>query len=306
MAKPFTEASVPQQTGRTAFITGANSGIGFEAARVLAERGARVLIGCRSAERATAARDRILDLHSNAEVEIVPLDLGNLASVREAAARVRQEPRVDLLINNAGIMIPPREETADGFESQFGVNHLGHFALTGLLIDKVRETAGSRVVSVSSNAHKGGSIDFDDVHAQKSYSRVGRYNMSKLANLLFTHELQRRLAAVGAQTIAVACHPGVSDTELARYVPSWVMWFSPILQMISHDPPEAALPTLRAATDTAVEGGQYFGPANMFELYGPPVLVQPIAASHDEEVARKLWDLSIRLTGVDPGLAPAA
>ncbi len=305
MAEPFTEASVPDQTGRTAFITGANSGIGFEAARVLAGQGARVLIGCRSAERATAARDRLLEIHPTADVEIVSLDLANLASVREAAERVKQEARVDLLINNAGIMIPPREETADGFESQFGVNHLGHFALTGLLIDKVGETPGSRVVSVSSNAHKGGKIDFDDINAEKSYGRIARYNMSKLANLVFIHELQRRLTAAGAKTIAVACHPGVSETELARYIPSWVMWFSPILRMMSHEPPEAALPTLRAATDPDVEGGQYFGPSGMAELFGSPILVKPIGASRDEAIARRLWDLSIEMTGVDPGLAPA-
>ncbi|MDG2308574.1 MAG: oxidoreductase [Candidatus Binatia bacterium] len=303
MAAEFTEESVPDQGERTAFVTGANSGIGFEAARVLAGRGARVLIGCRSPGRAAGARDRILSAHPSADVEIVELDLASLASVREAAERVSEEPRLDLLINNAGIMIPPREETSDGFESQFGVNHLGHFALTGLLLDKVRSTAGSRIVSVSSNAHKGGAIDFDDLQAEKSYSRVGRYNMSKLANLLFIFELQRRLEAAGGKTIAVACHPGVSDTELKRYIPSWVMLFSPIMNLMSHDPPEAALPTLRAATDPAAEGGQYFGPSNFFEFYGPPILVDPIAASRDEETARRLWDVSIELTGVDPGLA---
>lgn len=302
----FTEASVPDQAGRTVFITGANSGIGYEAARVLAGRGARVLIGCRSPERATAARDRILGLHPAADVEIVGLDLANLASVREAAERVRKEPRIDLLINNAGIMIPPREETADGFESQFGVNHLGHFALTGLLIDKVRETAGSRVVSVSSNAHKGGSIAWDDINAEKSYSRVGRYNMSKLANLLFIHELQKRMAAAGgSDTIAVACHPGVSETELARYIPSWIQPFMGLMKFMSHEPPEAALPTLRAATEPGLKGAEYFGPANMFELYGPPVRVEPIQAARDDATSRRLWDLSIEMTGVDPGLAPA-
>lgn len=305
MADTFTEESVPDQSGRTVFITGANSGIGYEAARVLAGAGARVLIGCRSPERATGARDRILALHPESDVEIVALDLANLASVREAAERVRQESRLDLLINNAGIMIPPREETADGFESQFGVNHLGHFALTGLLIDKVRATPGSRVVAVSSNAHKGGSIDFDDINAEKSYSRVGRYNMSKLANLLFLHELQRRMvAAGGSDTIAVGCHPGVSETELARYIPSWIAPFMGLMKFMSHEPPEAALPTLRAATEPGVKGGDYFGPANMFELYGPPVPVSPIKAASDDATSVRLWDLSIELTGVDPGLAP--
>jgi len=302
MTEPFTEASVPDQSGKTALITGANSGIGFETARVLAGRGARVLIGCRSPERASGARDRIRDLHPSAEVEIVALDLTSLASIHDAAERVNQEARLDLLINNAGIMMPPREETADGFESQFGVNHLGHFALTGRLLDKVRATPGSRVVSVSSIAHRSGKIDFDDIHAKKSYSRISRYGMSKIANLLFIFELQRRLAKSGSGTIAVACHPGVSDTELARYLPKWILFFQPILSAFSHDPPDAALPTLRAATDPDVKGGQYYGPANRFEFVGPPVLVAANEASRDEDVARRLWDLSIELTGVDAGL----
>ncbi len=304
MDEPFTEDSVPDQSGRTAFITGANSGIGFEAARVLAGRKARVLVGCRSPERATDARDRILRHHPDADVEIVSLDLASLASVREAAERVRREPRLDLLINNAGIMVPPREETRDGFESQFGVNHLGHFALTGLLIDRVRATAGSRVVSVSSNAHKFGSIDFDDLNAEKSYNRVGRYNMSKLANLLFTLELQRRLEPLEGDAIAVACHPGVSETELLRFLPGWIQLLSPLMRFVSHAPPEAALPTLRAATEPGVVGGSYYGPSGFQEFSGPPVQVEPIPAARDEETARRLWDASVELTGVDPGLAP--
>ena len=304
MGEPFSEDSVPDQSGRTAFITGANSGIGFEAARVLAGRKARVLIGCRSSERATDARDRILRRHPDADVEIVPLDLASLASVREAAERVGQEPRRDLLINNAGIMVPPREETCDGFESQFGVNHLGHFALTGLLIDRVRATTGSRVVSVSSNAHKFGSIDFDDLNAEKSYNRVGRYNMSKLANLLFTFELQRRLEPLEGDAIAVACHPGVSETELVRFLPGWIQLLSPLMRFVSHAPPEAALPTLRAATEPGVAGGSYYGPSGFQEFSGPPVRVEPIPAARDAETARRLWDASVELTGVDPGLAP--
>ncbi len=199
-------------------------------------------------------------------------------------------------------MIPPREETADGFESQFGVNHLGHFALTGLLLPKLCATPASRIVTVSSGAHKVGRIDFDDIHATKSYSRQGRYGMSKLANLLFTHELQRRLAASRAETIAVACHPGVSDTELSRYFPSWVTWFAPLLRAMSQPPPQGALPTLRAATDPRVAGGDYYGPSRRFETVGPPILVQANAASRNQKVARRLWDLSIELTGVDPGL----
>ncbi len=306
MPESFSEVSVPDQSGRTIVVTGANTGIGYEAARVLAGRGARVLLGCRSAEKASAARDQIRALHPKAEVELLSLDLGNLQSVRDAAAQASREERLDVLINNAGIMIPPREETSDGFESQFGVNHLGHFALTGLLLPKLRATPGSRVVTVSSTAHKAGKIDFDDVNATRSYSRQGRYSMSKLANLLFTHELQRRLEAAGAETLAVACHPGMSDTELSRYFPAWVMPFAPLLRLLAQPPPMGALPTLRAATDPKVKGGEYYGPSQRFELVGPPVRVKPNAASRDRQVARRLWDLSIELTGVDPELPAVA
>lgn len=302
MPETFSEASVSDQSGRTIVITGANTGIGYEAARVLAGQGARVLLGCRSAEKASAARDRICALHPKAEVKLLSLDLGSLQSVRDAAAEAAQEERLDLLINNAGIMIPPREETADGFESQFGVNHLGHFALTGLLLPKLQATPGSRVVTVSSTAHKVGKIDFEDVHATQSYSRQGRYSMSKLANLLFTHELQRRLDFAGTETLAVACHPGVSDTELSRYFPGWLVALGPLLRMFSQPPPMGALPTLRAATDPKVAGGEYYGPSRRFETVGPPIRVRPAEGSRDSQVARRLWDLSIELTGVDPQL----
>ncbi len=299
----FTAESVPDQSGRTALVTGANTGIGWEAANVLAGKGARVLLGCRSASRATEARDRILATHPGADVVHLPLDLGSLDSVRKAADLAATESRLDLLINNAGIMIPPRNETADGFESQFGINHLGHFALTGLLLPKLEAQQGSRVVTVSSSAHLAGRIDFDDPQANKRYDRVARYGMSKLANLLFTFELERRRRAEGMGTIAVACHPGVSETELSRDFPRWMLWLTPLVNVFAHDPPQAALPTLRAATDLQVEGGSYYGPQGRFEMSGPPGPAKSSKASRDEEVARRLWDLSISLTGVDPGLA---
>jgi NAD(P)-dependent dehydrogenase (short-subunit alcohol dehydrogenase family) len=305
MSQDFNEASVPDQSGRTILVTGANTGIGYEAARVLAGRGARVLLGCRSTAKARDARERICALHPKAQVELLSLDLGNLQSVREAADEVSREARLDLLINNAGIMVPPREETADGFESQFGVNHLGHFALTGLLLEKLLATAGSRVVNVSSGAHKWGKIEFDDVNATRSYNRQARYGMSKLANLLFTFDLQRRLAGARAETIAVACHPGVSETELSRNMPAWMKLLTPLFSLLSHPPPQGALPTLRAATDPQVEGGQYYGPAGLLEMSGPPVLVEGNEASQDAQVARRLWDLSVEMTGVEIALAPA-
>ncbi len=300
MSESFTAASVPDQAGRTVLITGANSGIGYEAALVLAGKGARVLLGCRSEERGTRARDQILAAQPGADVVFVPIDLGSLESVREAAARVDSEDRLDLLINNAGIMIPPRRETADGFESQFGVNHLGHFALTGHLLEKLRASEGARIVTVSSSAHQWGKIDFDDIHATRRYNRQSRYGMSKLANLLFTFELARRLEAGRTGPVAVGCHPGVSETELSREFPKWMDLVKPLLAPFSHDPPEAALPTLRAATDPAVSAGEYYGPGDFLGFTGPPKLVKSSGASRDSKVARRLWELSIELTGVDP------
>ena len=224
--------------------------------------------------------------------------------MRDAAAQLAPEERLDLLINNAGIMIPPREETADGFESQFGVNHLGHFALTGLLLPKLRATPGARVVTVSSTAHKVGKIDFEDVHARRSYSKQGRYSMSKFANLLFAHELQRRFDSAGDPTLSVACHPGISDTELSRYFPGWAVALGPLLRLFAQAPPMGALPTLRAATDPKIKGGEYYGPSRRFQTVGPPSRQRPSAESRDIEVARRLWDLSVELTGVDPELHP--
>jgi NAD(P)-dependent dehydrogenase (short-subunit alcohol dehydrogenase family) len=302
--EPYTEQHVPNQSGRTILVTGANTGIGYEAARVLAGRGARVLLGCRSPEKAGAARERIRALHPEADVQVLELDLGSLQSVRTAATRVRDQGQLDVLINNAGIMIPPRQETEDGFESQFGVNHLGHFALTGLLLDGLRRRPGARVVTVSSGAHRWGKIDFEDVHATQRYRRQARYGMSKLANLLFTHELQRRLAASGDSAIAVACHPGISETELSRHFPGWANLLRPVLSLVmpSQSAAMGALPTLRAATDPEVQGGEYYGPDGRGELRGPPVRVTPNDASRDAEVADRLWDLSVKLTGVDPAI----
>ncbi len=282
----FTDADVPSQVGRTFLVTGANTGLGFEAAKVLAGKGARVLLGCRSRPKAEEAVARIRAAHGDADVEIVDLDLGDLASVRRAAEVVLAEPQLDVLVNNAGVMVPPLGYTADGFETQLGVNHLGPFALTGLLLPKLRVTEGSRIVNTSSNAHKAGEIDFDDVRAERGYSSIGRYSMSKLANLLHTYELDRRLRAAGAPTLAVAAHPGGSTTDLMRHLPG----------------PQGAWPTLAAATAPGVEGGQYFGPKGLFELAGPAKLVRSTARSRDLERARRLWDLSVELTGVDPAL----
>ncbi len=296
----FTSANVPNQTGKTFFITGANSGLGFEAAKTLAGKGARVLIGCRSMTKANSARDKILAEHSSADVELVELDLSSLDSIRRAAQIVNAEERLDVLINNAGIMVPPLEHTADGFESQFGVNHLGPFALTSLLLDKLRATTGARIVSTSSIAHKRAEMSFQDINAQESYNALERYGQSKLANLYFAYELQRRLEAAGDKTLSVAAHPGIADTELMRYLPRKLMLFAPLFRPILNTAESGSWPTLCAATQEGVSGGDYYGPGKRRQTAGPAVKVRSSSLSHDEGVAKQLWDLSIKMTGIDP------
>jgi NAD(P)-dependent dehydrogenase (short-subunit alcohol dehydrogenase family) len=295
-------ADVGDQVGRTAVITGANSGIGFEAARVLAEHGARVVLACRDLDGAKAAAGRITAAAPGAAVETLHLDLASLASVRQAAEEVRSGySGIDLLINNAGVMVPPYRRTEDGFELQFGTNHLGHFALTGLVLDRLLAAgSGSRVVTVSSNGHKMGRIRFDDLQSERGYRRVAAYGQSKLANLLFTYELQRRLAAAGAPTIAVAAHPGTSRTELERHVSGWMRSVGRLVPR--QDAQSGALPTLRAATDPRVAGGDYYGPDGRFEFTGRPVRVRSSTRSHDADVQRRLWEVSEKLTGVSYGL----
>jgi NAD(P)-dependent dehydrogenase (short-subunit alcohol dehydrogenase family) len=294
----YTESSVPDQQGRTFLITGANTGIGFEAARVLASRGARVLLGCRSKAKAKDAIDRIRKISSGADVEWISLDLTSLESIEAAAQEVRREPRLDGLVNNAGVMIPPKTLTKDGFELQFGVNHLGHFALTGHLLDLLAATSKARVVNVSSSAHRGGKIDFADPHAANSYNPMQRYQMSKAANLYFTFELARRLEARGLDITSVGCHPGIADTELSRTFPSWFSVIAPIVRPLFNTPADGALPTLLAATAPDVRPTDYYGPVERWETArgaGPAKIDRHV---RDEGVARKLWDLSTDLTGV--------
>lgn len=302
----WNEKDVPDESGRVAIVTGSNTGLGYDTARVLAARGARVVLAVRDTAKGEQAAARIRGLSAAAEVTVHKLDLGSLASVRTAAAELGTAyPRIDLLINNAGVMYPPKQTTADGFELQFGTNHLGHFALTGLLLNNMLNVEGSRVVAVASIAHNiRAKIDFDDLQWEsRRYDRVAAYGQSKLANLLFTYDLQRRLAAAaktnGAKTIAVAAHPGVAATELVRHVPGaslpGVSWLSGRLLNTSE---LGALPTLRAATDPAVRGGQYYGPDGFKELRGYPVLVTSNAQSNDKAVQERLWSVSEKLTGV--------
>ena len=298
----WTENDVPDQTGRLAIVTGSNTGLGYDTARVLAGRGATVVMAVRDTAKGDAAADRIRAISPGADITVRKLDLGSLASVRDAAAEMTETyPRIDLLINNAGVMYPPKQTTADGFELQFGTNHLGHFALTGLLLKNLLDVEGSRVVVVASIAHNiRAKIDFDDLQwERRRYDRVAAYGQSKLANLMFAYDLQRRLAAAKAKTIAVAAHPGVAATELLRHVPGaslpGVNWLSGKLLNSSE---LGALPTLRAATDPAVRGGQYYGPDGFRELRGYPVLVTSTKQSQDVAIQERLWTVSEELTGV--------
>ena len=291
------ESDVPEQAGRTALVTGANSGIGFQTARVLAERGAAVVLACRDPGKASAAATRIAAAAPRASLSVVRLDLASLASIRAAAEELRAgHDRLDLVINNAGLMMPPYGRTEDGFELQFGTNHLGHFALTGLLLDRMMAVPGSRVVTLSSNGHRMGRIDFGNLQWEHGYRRPAAYGRSKLANLLFTYELQRRMAAAGAATAALAAHPGTSRTELTRHLPGWMR--AGALVVPNQSSAMGALPTLRAATDPGAQGGEYYGPAGFGEFTGPARRVESSARSRDGEAARRLWDESERLTEV--------
>jgi NAD(P)-dependent dehydrogenase (short-subunit alcohol dehydrogenase family) len=299
-SESWTASNVPDQTGRTAVITGANTGIGFEAAAVLAARGASVVLAVRNLDKGKDAAARIAAATPGADVTIQRLDLSSLDSVRSAAAELTaHHDKIDLLINNAGVMYTPRSTTADGFELQFGTNHLGHFALTGLLLDRLLPVPGSRVVTISSVGHRiRARIHFDDLQLERRYGRIAAYGQAKLANLMFTYELQRILAPAGT-TIAVAAHPGGSNTELDRNLPAALRILSRALSpLIAQSAAMGALPTLRAATDPTVRGGEYYGPDGFKETRGHPVLVRSSAQSHDTEIQRRLWAVSEELTGV--------
>jgi NAD(P)-dependent dehydrogenase (short-subunit alcohol dehydrogenase family) len=297
----WTTADVPDQSGRVAVVTGANTGLGYHTAAALAQSGAHVVLAVRNLEKGNLALARIVAAHPHADVTLQELDLSSLKSVRAAATALRKAyPRIDLLINNAGVMWTPKQVTADGFEMQFGTNHLGHFALTGLLLDNLLPVRGSRVVTVSSTGHRlRAAIHFDDLQWEHGYDRIAAYGQSKLANLLFTYELQRRLAAKQKYTIAAAAHPGSTSTELTRNLPAI---FKPALAVLGplvfQNAAMGALPTLRAATDPDVQGGQYYGPDGLGEQRGHPKLVSSSAQSHDEDLQRRLWKVSEELTGV--------
>ena len=305
----WTAADIPNLAGKLAIVTGANSGLGLETTRELARKGAHVILACRSQAKADAAiAELVADGIALERLEFGALDLSDLASVRSFAADIRERHEgLDLLINNAGVMALPYRQTADGFEMQFGTNHLGHFALTGLLLDRLLVRAGSRVVTVASMAHTIGTIRFDDLHGARRYQKWLAYGQSKLANLLFSFELQRRLERRSRETIAIAAHPGYANTNLQTAGPQMEgsrlseRFYAFANRLVAQDAARGALPSLYAATAPNVRGGEYYGPDRVAGMIGHPTRTQALAKAYDRATAERLWQISIEHTGVDFG-----
>jgi NAD(P)-dependent dehydrogenase (short-subunit alcohol dehydrogenase family) len=304
MSTNWTTSDIPDLTGKIIIVTGANSGIGWISTKEFARNGAQVIMACRNANKATAAADAIQAEIPNAKLDIMALDLSSLASIRSFAVNFQEKyDTLDILLNNAGIMMVPYGTTEDGFERQQGTNHFGHFALTGLLLPTILKTPGARVVNVSSNGHKMGKMDFDNLMYEggKGYSPTKAYMRSKLENLLFTYELQRRFTQHGINAQALAAHPGGSDTNLATHLlNSWFMKAvkAVVYPLFVQSAEMGALPNIRASVDPSLQGGQYVGPKGFQELKGYPVVVPSNKASHNLEDAKQLWDISEQLTGV--------
>ncbi|MGH2822868.1 MAG: oxidoreductase [Thermoleophilaceae bacterium] len=309
MSEKWTAERIPDQSGRTAVVTGANSGLGLVTARELARAGAHVVLACRNTQKGESARRDVETAAPGAEVELEALDLASLDSVRAFAERLRaRHEGLDLLINNAGVMATPRGRTADGFELQLGTNHLGHFALTGLLIGAMEGREDARVVTLSSGAHRFGRIAFDNLSGDSRYFRWRAYGQSKLANLLFALELDRRLRAAGSTIKSLAAHPGWAATNLqfAGPPPADRAVMRVANRVIAQSDEMGALPTLYAATEPGLEGGTYCGPDGFLEQAGHPKQVSPSGAARDEQVARRLWEVSEQMTGVRFELSGAA
>ena len=308
----WTIANLPDQTGKTAIVTGGNSGLGYYTCRALAARGAQVIMACRDQEKGLSATRRILNDFPHASLEIIPLDLADLRSVRRFVfAFAEEHPHLHILVNNAGLMATPYRQTIDGFELQFGVNHLGHFALTGLLLEQLLAAPDARVVTVSSLIHQSGTINFNDLNSKNNYARWSAYAQSKLANLLFTYELQRRLASRGCSLISLAAHPGYSATNLQTtgvglgHNRLW-LWMMKIGNAIIAQPAQmGALPVLYAAVAPDLRGGDFIGPGGFLGMHGYPVKTHSNPASHDPQTASRLWAISEQLTGVHYALPPA-
>lgn len=290
----WTSSSVPDQTGKTVLVTGANSGIGKETAKQLAAKGAKVVIAVRTTEKGHGAKSEIQAQHPDAQLEVMELDLASLASIEKFANIFKSKHnKLDILVNNAGVMVPPYSKTEDGFEMQMGTNHFGHFALTLRLLPLIKNTAGSRVVTVSSVAHTSGDINFDDIHWEKrDYDKWQAYGDSKIANLYFTYELARKLKDLDVKV--VAAHPGLTATNLQKNTG----FFTFLTPLLGQRPAIGALPTLRAAVDPRVDSGDYYGPRGFKGIRGYPVKVESNQKSHDTTTGVKLWELSVDLTGV--------
>ena len=300
MAGQWTARDIPDQSGRLAVVTGANSGLGLATARELARARANVILACRDEAKGAAAGGQICTDVPGANVEVAQLDLGDLGSVRSFAESLGPG-QLDLLVNNAGVMAPPRRVTVDGFESQFGTNHLGHFALTGLVLGKLRAAPEPRVVTVSSTLHRRGKMDFSDLQGERSYNRWNAYGQSKLANLMFTFELQRRAAAAGSELRSMAAHPGYAATNLqfagpTKFYERAFMVFGN--RFFAQSAEMGALPTLRAATDPDLPGASFLGPDGRGEQRGHPRIVRGDRKAYDEQAWRRLWEVSEELTGV--------
>jgi NAD(P)-dependent dehydrogenase (short-subunit alcohol dehydrogenase family) len=299
----WTTENIPDLKGRVFIVTGGNSGLGYESVKAFAAHGAEVILASRSAEKGEEARSKILTEYPQGNIRVMVLDLGDLESVRSFASEFNTNyKRLDVLLNNAGIMMTPYFTTRNGFEGQFGTNHLGHFALTGLLMGLILQTKGARIVNVSSNAHKNGEMDFTNLQFEngKGYTPSKAYGRSKLANLLFTYELQRKLEAAGRETIVAAAHPGVAMTNLGRYMkPRFLInIMTPLFSWMLQDQAMGALPQIRACVDPGVKSGAYYGPGGRREFKGYPVAVQSNEASHNPGDAARLWEESEELTGV--------
>jgi len=300
----WSSSDIPDLTGRSIVVTGANSGIGFEAAKELAAHGATVTLAVRDVARGAGAAEQIHAAAPGAHVEVARLDLADLASVREFASgwSAANPDGLDVLVNNAGVMAIPRRETVDGFEMQLGTNHLGHFALTGLLVGSLRP--GGRVVTVSSSAHRFGRMDFDDLQSAKAYQKWRAYGQSKLANILFTLELHRRAGDAGVDVRSIAVHPGYAATNLQSVGPQMsgsrfgVAMMSVVNRVLAQSAAAGAWPTLMAATDPDVASGTFIGPTGLKGARGKPGFETPSEAARDVDAARRLWDVSTELTGV--------
>jgi NAD(P)-dependent dehydrogenase (short-subunit alcohol dehydrogenase family) len=302
MSDKWTADEIPDQTGRLAIVTGANSGLGLVTALELARHGAEVVVTSRSAEKGEAAAKEIAGVAGAAKPRVLALDLASLDSVRRFAQELSGQ-RVDLLINNAGVMMTPRRTTSDGFELQLGTNHLGHFALTGLLLDSLARSDSARVVTLSSIEHRRGRIDFDDLQQERGYSPRGSYQRSKLANAVFAVELDRRLRATDSSTISVLAHPGYSATNLQSSGPTGLAkaFMAISNRLVAQSAERGALPTLYAATALGVEGGDYYGPDGPGEVRGFPKKVEAIPDAYDPAIGSRLWEVSEELTGVRYG-----